>query len=103
MNNHTNNIMNRQYHFGWRNRDRRRRLALPLQRRIVATIVALAGDLPITAECLLHNGLEGINGQQIFTVATSSGVKIVVIQEEFSLLFRFQDLLPHLQQLYNSS
>ena len=101
MNNNSNNNMNRQYHIGWRFRDRGRRLSLPLQRRIVTTIVTLSGRFPIAVECLLHNGLEGVN-TQIIPVTTGSGVKVLVIKEDFCLLFRLQDLHPHVQQLVSS-
>ena len=74
---------------------------LDLQRRIFITIVALAGNFPINVECLLHNGIEGIQGQ-VIPVPTANGVKLVVIKEEYVLLFRLVDLRPYFQQRYGN-
>ena len=89
------------YHIRWRFRDRGRRLSPALQTRISTTIVALAGNFPITVECLLHDGIEGIQ-EQVIPVPTANGVKLVVIKEDFVLLFRLVDLRPYLRQRYGT-
>ena len=89
------------YHVLRRFRHQGRRLSLDLQRRISITIVALAGNFPITVECILHNGIEGIQ-EQVIPVPTANGVKLVVIKEDFVLLFRLVDLHPYFQQRYGN-
>ena len=89
-----------QYRVRWRYGDQGRRLAPALQSRIVTIIARLAGRLPITVECLLHNGIQGVNGR-VIPITTNSGIKIVVIEDEFVLLFRLADLHPYLQQMGN--
>ena len=90
------------YGIGWGYRYRGRRLNPVLQSRIETIITRLAGSLPITVECLLHNGIQGVNGR-VFPITTNSGTKIVVIEDEFVLLFRLADLLPHLLQMEHHS
>ena len=89
------NIM-QEYEIIWRHVGQRRHLSPSLQSRIATTIVEYAGHFPITVECLLHNGVEGINGN-VIPVPTSTGMKIVLIEDGYILLFRLEDILPNIQ------
>ena len=90
------------YHVLWNFRHRGRRLSLDLQRRISITIVALAGNFPINVECLLHNGIQGIHEQVVIPVPTANGLKLLVIREDYVLLFRLVDLRPYFRQRYGT-
>ena len=87
-----------EFQITWRHVGQRRHLAPLLQERIATSIVRLAVHFPITVECLLHNGIEGVN-DNVITVETNSGTKVVVIEDEFMLLFRLTDIIPDLQDM----
>jgi len=84
-----------EFHIIWRHIGQRRRLSPSLQERISTIIVRVAGHFPITVECLLHNGIQGVD-DNIIPIQTNSGMKVVIIEDEFILLFRLADIIPEL-------
>lgn len=80
----------------WNHIGQERNVSPSLQARIARVIIRVAGHFPITVECLLHNGIQGVH-DNIITIETHSGMKVLVIEDEFVLLFRLADIMPELQ------
>ena len=89
------NIM-QEFEITWNHIGQERSLSPSLQARIATVIVRVAGHFPVTVECLLHNGIQGVP-DNIITIQTNSGMKVILIEDEFVLLFRLADIMPELQ------